>query len=164
MNSQFHPGLLKTHNYKQNLAIYKYIILVHTVFSFLLQNLIMFERSLNNTKTLNCSKTNSWEILICMWKTFPSSHALCLRRFFFNNFYWSMVDFILSVLWWMRIRGLWKLPDGRDWLWGKLGLALVGRVMLFKSVIQLSADRWGYAASLLIDWPEATQSWNLQAL
>ena len=25
----------------------------------------------------------------------------------------------------MRLRGLWNLPDGRDWLWGKLGLALV---------------------------------------
>ena len=25
----------------------------------------------------------------------------------------------------MRIKGLWKLPEGRDWLWGKLGLTLV---------------------------------------
>ena len=24
--------------------------------------------------------------------------------------------FHLSVLWWIRIRGLWKLPNGRDWL------------------------------------------------
>ena len=39
----------------------------------------------------------------------------------------------------MRIRGLWKLPDGRDWLWGKLGLAL-GKAMLKKSLIQFSAD------------------------
>ena len=31
-----------------------------------------------------------------------------------------------SALWWRRIRGLWKLPDGRDWLWGKLGLVLMG--------------------------------------
>jgi len=31
-----------------------------------------------------------------------------------------------------RIRGLCKLPDERDWLWGKLGLALVGRVLLSK--------------------------------
>ena len=35
--------------------------------------------------------------------------------------------FFLSSLWWMRRRGLCKLPDGRDWLWGKLSLALVGR-------------------------------------
>ena len=33
---------------------------------------------------------------------------------------------ILSALWWMKIRGLWKLPDGRDWLWGNLNLALMG--------------------------------------
>ena len=31
--------------------------------------------------------------------------------------------FILSALWWIRTRGLWKLPDGRDWLRGKLGLS-----------------------------------------
>ena len=31
-----------------------------------------------------------------------------------------------------------KLPDGRDCLWGKLGLALV--VMLSKTLIQVSAD------------------------
>ena len=34
----------------------------------------------------------------------------------------------------MRIRGLCKLPDGREWLWGKLGLALVGRAMISKSL------------------------------
>ena len=34
----------------------------------------------------------------------------------------------------MRIRGLWKLPEGRDWLWEKLGLALVGEAMLSKSL------------------------------
>ena len=33
-----------------------------------------------------------------------------------------IVVFILSALWWMRIGGLGKLPDGRDWLWGKLDL------------------------------------------
>ena len=27
-------------------------------------------------------------------------------------------------------RGLWKLPDQRDWLCGKLGLVLVGKAML----------------------------------
>ena len=44
--------------------------------------------------------------------------------------------FILSALWWIGIRGLWKLPDGRDWLWGKLGLVLMGGAMLTKSLIQ----------------------------
>ena len=29
--------------------------------------------------------------------------------------------FHLSVLWWIRIRGLWKLPHGRDWLKGTAG-------------------------------------------
>ena len=42
---------------------------------------------------------------------------------------------LLTFLWWMRLRGLCKLPDGRDWLWGKLGLALVGGAMLNKALI-----------------------------
>ena len=48
-----------------------------------------------------------------------------------------------------------KLLDGRDWLWRKLGLALVGRAMLSKTLIELSADGWGFAP-LLVIWPEAT--------
>ena len=59
--------------------------------------------------------------------------------------------FILSALWWRRIRGLWKLPDGRDWLRGKLGLILMGRAMLSKSLIQFSVDGWGCVPSLLLD-------------
>ena len=33
------------------------------------------------------------------------------------------------ALWWRRLRGLWKLPDVKDWQWGKLGLAVVGRAL-----------------------------------
>ena len=49
----------------------------------------------------------------------------------------------LSVLWWRRLRGLCKLPDRRDWQWEKLSLALVGRVLLNKALIRLSADGLG---------------------
>ena len=31
-----------------------------------------------------------------------------------------------------------KLPDGKDWLWGSLGLSLMFKAMLSKSLIQLS--------------------------
>ena len=44
-----------------------------------------------------------------------------------------------------------KIPDGRDWLWGKLGLVLVGKGMLSKSLIQFSVDWWGCVSSLLFD-------------
>jgi len=37
---------------------------------------------------------------------------------------------------------------GRDWLWGKLSLALVCRAMLSKSLTQFSADGWGCVPSL----------------
>ena len=49
----------------------------------------------------------------------------------------------------MRIRGLCKLPDGKNWLWGKLSLALVDRAMLNKSLIQLSAYEQGCAPPCL---------------
>ena len=43
-----------------------------------------------------------------------------------------IVVFSLSVLRWRRIRGLWKLPDGRHWLRGKLRLLLMGGALLSK--------------------------------
>ena len=49
--------------------------------------------------------------------------------------------FSLSALWWRR--DLWKLPDGRDWRWGNLGLVLISVVMLSKSLIQFSVDEQG---------------------
>ena len=51
--------------------------------------------------------------------------------------------FSLSALWWRRIRGLWKLDDGRDWLRGKESLVLMGGAVLSKSLIQFSVERWG---------------------
>ena len=48
-------------------------------------------------------------------------------------------------------RCLWKLPDGKDWLWGKLGLILMGGAMLSKSLIQFSVDGQGCVPSLLFD-------------
>ena len=59
--------------------------------------------------------------------------------------------FILSALWWMWIRGLWKLPDGRPWLRGKLGLVLMGGTMLSKSLIQFSVDGHCCVPCLLFD-------------
>ena len=35
-----------------------------------------------------------------------------------------------------------KLPNGRDWLWVNPGLALMGKAMLNKTLIQFSADEW----------------------
>ena len=61
-----------------------------------------------------------------------------------------IVVFILSALWW--IRGLWKLPDGKDWLRGLLGLVLMGVAILSKTLIQFSVDGQGCAPSLLFAW------------
>ena len=63
-----------------------------------------------------------------------------------------IVVFSLSTLWWRRIRGLWKLPDGRDCLRRKLGLVLMGGAILSKSLIQLSVDGWSCVPSQLFTW------------
>ena len=47
---------------------------------------------------------------------------------------------------------------------GNLGLALVGRALLSKALIQLSADGWGCTPPLVGYWPEATQPWGLEVL
>ena len=57
----------------------------------------------------------------------------------------------LSALWCRRIRSLWKLPVGRDWLRGKLGLVMIGRAVLSKSLIQFSINGWGCVPSSLFD-------------
>ena len=64
----------------------------------------------------------------------------------------------------MRLTGLYKLLDGMDWSCERLGLALVGRALLSKALIQLSADGWGCTPSLVVVWPEETQPWGLQTL
>ena len=46
---------------------------------------------------------------------------------------------------------LMNLPDGRDWLRGKLGLVLMGRAMLSKSLPQFSVEGRGCVPSLLFD-------------
>ena len=63
-----------------------------------------------------------------------------------------MVIFSLPAHWWIRIRCLWKLPDGIDWLRGIVGLVLMGGAMLSKSLIQFSVDGWSCVPSLLFTW------------
>ena len=46
---------------------------------------------------------------------------------------------------------LMEASDGRDSLRGKLGLVLMGGVMLSKSLIQFSVEGWGCVPSLLFD-------------
>ena len=52
-----------------------------------------------------------------------------------------------------------KLPDGRDWQWEKLGLALAGRSLLGRALTQLSSDGWSCAPSLVFFWPVETSPW-----
>ena len=63
-----------------------------------------------------------------------------------------IVVFSLSALWWRRIRGLWKLPDGRDRLRGKLDVVLMVGALLGKLLIQISVDGWSCVPSLIFTW------------
>ena len=53
-------------------------------------------------------------------------------------------DFHSVTVWWRRLRGLWKLPDGRDWLTGSCSDGQIS-----KSLIQFSVDGWSCVPSLL---------------
>ena len=48
--------------------------------------------------------------------------------------------FFLLALWLIRIWILWNQPYGIDWLRGKLGLVLIGRAMLNRSLVQFSVN------------------------
>ena len=80
------------------------------------------------------------------------------------------VVFILSALSWRRIRGLYKLLDGRNWLWANLGLALRGgagqnmigvmvvKVTSFKMPACLVSPRLLYSVPLTLCRPLLTHT------
>ena len=51
-----------------------------------------------------------------------------------------------------KVKMLWKLPVGRDWLRGKLVLVPMGGAMFSKSLTQFSVHGWGCVPSLLFTW------------
>ena len=75
---------------------------------------------LSEIPTITCP---SWVSYIA-WLTELDKAVIHVISLF--SFLWLWFSVCLSR---MKIRCLWKLPDGRGWLWGKLGLALVGGAM-----------------------------------
>ena len=75
----------------------------------------------------------SWMALHGMVHSFIELDKAVVHVISLVSFLWLWF-FILSALWWIRIRGLWKLPDGRNWLRGKLGLVLMGGAMFIKKI------------------------------
>ena len=84
------------------------------------------------------------------------------------------MQFLLSAPWWMRLRGLCRLPGGRnwnlttgEWNWSCPsggGQGCVKKYSLWDSCVlrttlsSPSADGWGCVPSLLVVWPEASQN------
>ena len=92
----------------------------------------------------------SWGALHSMAHSFIELDKAVVHVIRLVSFLWLWF-FTLSDLWWRRIRGLWKLPDGRDWLKGKLGLVPIVGAMPNKSLIQFSAEGQGCVPSLLFE-------------
>ena len=108
------------------------------------------EHVLSEFSTMTCP---SWVALHSMAHSFTGLDKAVVHVISIISFS-VIVVFILSALWRIRIRGLWKLPDGRDWLSGKLGLVLMGRAMFSKSLIQFSVDGWSCVPSLSREIPQ----------
>ena len=66
---------------------------------------------LSEVFTMTCP---SWVALCGMAHSFIELDKAVVHVNSLVSFLWLV--FILSTLWWIRIRSLWKLPLGRDWL------------------------------------------------
>ena len=100
---------------------------------------------LSELSTMTCP---SWVDLHSMAHSFIELDKAVVHVIRLVSFLWSW----FQSVWWRRIRGLWKLPDGRDLLRGKLGPVLMGGAMLSKSLIQFSIEGWSCVSSLLFTW------------
>ena len=89
----------------------------------------------------------SWVALHGMAHTFIKLDKAVVHVISLISFLWLWFSFCLLS----DGEGSWKLPDGRDRQRGKLGLVLMGRAMLSKSLIQFSVDGRGCFPSLLFD-------------
>ena len=98
----------------------------------------------------------SWVALQVMAHSFIELDKAVVHVISLISFLWLVL--ILPTLWGIRLRGLWKLPDRRDWVWGKLGLVLMGGAMISKPLIQFSIDGWG--CFLPVVWPETKLWWR----
>ena len=91
----------------------------------------------------------SWEALHGMAHSFIELDKAVVHVISLVSFLWWWFSFCLLLM--IRIRDLRKLLDGRDRLREKLGLILMGRSMLSKSLIQFSVDGRDCVPSLLFD-------------
>ena len=103
---------------------------------------------LSELSTMTCP---SWMVLQGMAHSFTELDKAVVHIIRLVNFLWLWFSICLPSDG-EGIRDLWKLPDGRDWLRGKLGLVLMGGTLLSKSLIQFSVDGWSCVPSLLFTW------------
>ena len=84
------------------------------------------------------------------WLSFIDLDKSVIHMIRFVSFLWLCFSFCCSLM--EKDQRLRKLPDGRDWLKGKLDLVLTGGARLSKSLIQFSVDGWSCDPFLLFTW------------
>ena len=63
------------------------------------------------------------------------------------------------------MKGLWNLPNGRDWWWVELGfVSLLCKAILSRTLICLNADDWRFVPFTLVVWPNTAEHWSLQVV
>ena len=90
---------------------------------------------------------------------FIKLHKAVIHVIILVSFLWLWFSFCLPSDWWGW--DLCSLPDGRDWLLGKLDFSLMGKTMLNKSLIQFSVDGWVCVWPIV--WPEDLPKGLLEA-
>ena len=91
----------------------------------------------------------SWVTLHSMVLSFIELDKAVVHVISLVSFLWLWFHSVCPLM--IRIRGLWKHPDWKDWLRGKLGLVLMGWAMFNKSLIQFSVIGQVCVPSLLLD-------------
>ena len=92
-----------------------------------------------NTPLTSTDRSNKQKIskeIQALNDTMDQVNLIDIYRTFLWLWFSVIVIFILSALWWRRIRGSWKLLTGETEWGGKLGFVLMGRAMFSKPLIQ----------------------------
>ena len=113
---------------------------IHTVHGVLAARILEWfsleDHILSELSTMTCP---SWVALYGMVHSFTELDKAVVHVIRLVSFLWLWFQSVCPLM--EKDKRLMEASDGRDWLRGKLGLVLMGRAMLSKSLIWFSVDR-----------------------